>query len=154
MMRLVIVLAVLLGAPLAALASPDPDCAVAAQHARTDFRMPKVAKAIAKKNLDIVVVGSASSALVDSKKAYPARLEAALINKLPGVTVHVQSFARPRETAAEMDQALPQMLAASRPALTIWQTGTVEAMRRVDIDDFRNSLEDGIERIKAAGSDV
>ncbi len=47
----------------------------------TDFRLPQVAHAIANKNLDIVVIGSASSSLVDSagvKKAYPARMEAVL----------------------------------------------------------------------------
>jgi hypothetical protein len=157
MMRLVIVLAALLSAIAPAIAEPDSACNVAAQHARTDFRLPQVARAIADKLLNIVVIGSASSSLIDSagvKKAYPARVEAILTNKLPGVTVHVLTFARPRETAAEMDRALPQILSASKPALTIWQTGTVEAMRRVDIDDFRSTLDDGIDRIKAASSDV
>jgi len=154
MIRLVVVLAALLGVAAPAAAAPDSACEVAAQHARTDFRLPQVARAIADKKLDIVVVGSASSALIDSKKAYPARLEAKLASKLPGVAVRVQTFARPRETAAEMDQALPQILATAKPALTIWQTGTVEAMRRVDADDFSSTLEKGIERIKAAGSDV
>lgn len=157
MNRLVIVLAVWLGAMSVAPAQPDSACNVAIQHARTDFRLPAVAHAIAKKNLDIVVIGTASSALVDSagvKKAYPARMEAVLTSKLPGVTVKVQTISRPRETAAEMDKALPELLAANKPALTIWQTGTVEAMRRIDVDDFRNTLEEGIDRIKAASSDV
>jgi len=157
MRRLVIVLALVLSAIVPASAELDSACNVAAQHARTDFRLAQVAHAIANKLLNIVVIGSASSSLVDSagvKKAYPARMEAVLTNKLPGVTVHVQTFTRPRETAAEMDTALPQILAAGKPALTIWQTGTVEAMRRVDIDEFRSTLDDGIDRIKAAGSDV
>ena len=157
MKRLVIALIGLLSATAVALAGTDSACDVAAQHARVDFSLPHVARAIANKNLDIVVIGSASSSLVDSagvKKAYPAKMEAVLASKLPGVTVRVQTLARPRETAAEMDRVLPQLLAGSKPALTIWQTGTVEAMRRTDIDDFRSTLDDGIDRVKAASSDV
>jgi hypothetical protein len=157
MKRLVIILAVMLSATASAIAGPDSACNVAAQHARTDFRLPQVARAIANKLLNIVVIGSASSALVDSagvKMAYPARMEAILTNRLPGVGIRVQTFTRPRESAAEMDKALPSILAGSKPALTIWQTGTVEAMRRVDIDDFRSTLDQGIDRIKDAGSDV
>ena len=64
MKRLVIVLTVWLGAISVAPAQPDSACNVAIQHARTDFRLPEVARALAKKHLDIVVIGTASSALV------------------------------------------------------------------------------------------
>jgi hypothetical protein len=151
------VLIALLSATSVAPAEPDSACNVAVALARSDFRLPQVARAVEKKNLDIIVIGTASSALTDTagvKKGYPARLEAVLTSKLPGVAVKVQTFARPRESAADMDKALPELLAQNKPALTIWQTGTVEAMRRVDLDDFRSTLEDGIDRIKAASSDV
>jgi hypothetical protein len=157
MTRLVIALIALLAGVGAALGEPDSACNVASHLVRADFRLPHVAKAIANKNLDIVVVGSASSILTDSngaKHAYPARLEMALSSKLPGVTVRVKTYARARETAAEMAKAIVQILSGDKPALTIWQTGTVEAMRRVDPDQFRVSLDDGIDMIEAASSDV
>jgi hypothetical protein len=36
----------------------------------------------------------------------------------------------------------------------IWQTGTVDAIRRAELDEFRAALEDGVETLRAAGSDV
>jgi hypothetical protein len=36
----------------------------------------------------------------------------------------------------------------------IWQTGTYDAMRGVDAEDFRNALDEGVSAIKAAGADV
>lgn len=153
---LVVALIGLLSATGVALGQTDSACNVAAHLVRADFQLPQVKRAILSKNLEIAVVGSASSALTDSsgvKKSYPARLEAALSRKLPGLMVKVQTYARPRETAVEMEKGLGQIL-ATRPALTIWQTGTVEAMRRVDIDDFRATLDEGIDLIKAADSDV
>jgi len=31
-----------------------------------------------------------------------------------------------------------------KPTLVIWQTGTVDAMRSVDPDDFRGAVDDGV----------
>jgi hypothetical protein len=157
MTRVVIALFAILAGANAALGEPEPVCNVAAHLVRADFRLPRVAAAIANKNLDIVVIGSASSALIDqtgAQRAYPARLEAALASRLAGVNVKVRIFARPRETAAQMEKGFAQILGNEKPALTIWQTGTVEAMRRVDLDEFRISLDDGIDRIAAASSDI
>ena len=53
-----------------------------------------------------------------------------------------------------MEKSFAQILANEKPALTIWQTGTVEAMRRIDLDEFRISLDDGVDLIQAASSDV
>ncbi len=50
--------------------------------------------------------------------------------------------------------ALPKILADDRPALVIWQAGTVDALRGVEPDDFRNSLDQGLNAIAAAGADV
>jgi len=157
MTRFVIALLSIFAATGAAFGEPDSACDVAVQLARADFRLPQVAKAIENKSLDIVVVGSASSTLADTagaQRAYPARLEAALSAKLRGVKVQVKTFARARETAAQMEKSFAQMLGSEKPAVTIWQTGTVEAIRRIDLDEFRISLDDGVDAIQAAGSDV
>lgn len=140
-----------------AFAVPEPACNVASHFVRADFSLPRVTEAIAKKKLDIVIIGSASSTLTDpsgKQRAYPSVLEASLASKLSGVTVKVQTYARPRETAAEMERGFAKILGADKPSLTIWQTGTVEAMRRVDLDEFRITLDDGIDLIQAASSDV
>ncbi len=107
--------------------------------------------------LDISVVGTGSSTLAGpdgARFAYPARLQEALWERLPGneikVTAHVQS----RRTTADMAAALGKILTDDKPALVIWQAGTVDALRGVEPDDFRTSLEGGVDAIEAAGADV
>src|SRR5262249_8255773 len=53
-----------------------------------------------------------------------------------------------------MEKDIEQIVVTDKPALLIWQTGTVDAIRRVDPDTFRSSVEEGIEAVHAANSDV
>ena len=87
-------------------------------------------------------------------KAYPARLQAALERHLPGVTVNVVSQAKSRQTTADMAKTLDKLLIDAKPTLVLWQTGTVDAMRGIDPDEFRSTLEDGVETLQAASADV
>jgi hypothetical protein len=73
---------------------------------------------------------------------------------LPGVTVKVATYARARESAAEMEAKLSRIIAESAPALVIWQTGTADAIRGVDPEEFRVALDDGVDRLRAADADV
>jgi hypothetical protein len=45
-------------------------------------------------------------------------------------------------------------LVDEKPNLVIWQTGTVDAIRRVELEEFRAALEDGVETLQAGGTDV
>jgi len=38
--------------------------------------------------------------------------------------------------------------------LVIWQTGTVDAMRSIDPDDFRSAVDEGVVALQKAGADV
>ena len=49
---------------------------------------------------------------------------------------------------------LPKILTDDQPALVIWQAGTVDALRGVEPEDFRISLDQGIDAIAAAHADV
>jgi hypothetical protein len=156
MKRIAIALAVLLSTCPAALAT-DAACSVAEPLVSVDFPLSRVAEAIKAKKLDILVVGSTSSTLPDASgpnRGYPWRMEEALQKKLPGVAVKVTVHAKARDTAADMQKTILQLVQKDKPALVIWQTGTVEAMRRTDMDDFRTILDDGIEGVKAANSDI
>ena len=107
--------------------------------------------------LDVTVVGSGSSALAGpdgARFAYPAQLEQALRARLPGVDVKVTAHVPSRQTTADMAAAMPKFLAEDHPALVIWQAGTVDALRGVELDDFRNSLDQGLDAIAAAGADA
>ena len=101
---------------------------------------------MAAKQLNILVVGAGSSLLPGpngAKNAYPARLQHALAEKLPGVEVKVATDVKAQRTAAEMVKALPPALAAAKPALVVWQTGTVDAMQAIDPDQFSAGARSG-----------
>jgi hypothetical protein len=143
-------------------AEETPGCAVPAYLLATENALPKVADAIkTRKRLEVLVVGSGSSALPGAdgvSMSYPARTEAALREALAGVTVSIKTDLRPKKTAAEAAQTFGQIIDKlppdQRPDLVIWQTGTVDAIRSVDPDDFRTALDTGVEALQKAGPDV
>jgi hypothetical protein len=156
-MRPIVVALLCVLAGSVALANDENACIEAAGSITPDFGLPRVAQAIAGKKLDIAVVGSASSELngpAGTNIAYPSWLEESLRRLLPDVAVKVTTFARPRETAAEMQAKLQRILGDIKPALVIWQTGTADAIRGVDPDEFRAALDDGIDQLRAADIDV
>lgn len=153
---------VLLSLALLMLAGParaehPAECRVAEQLIERDFALPQVTRAIAAKRLDILVVGAGSSLLPGpngANNAYPARLQLALAEKLPGVAVKVTTDVKPKRSAAEMVKSLTPALAATKPALVVWQTGTVDAMQSIDTDQFRAALDQGVNIARSAGADV
>lgn len=109
------------------------------------------------KRLTILVVGSGSSLLPGPGgvgKAYPGRLEEVLRKRLPHVDVKVVALAKSRQTAADMAQVLEKALLDRKPDLVIWQTGTVDAIRGVDPESFRASLDEGIDHAIDGGADL
>ena len=59
-----------------------------------------------------------------------------------------------KKTAEEMAPTLEQLVTDKKPNLVIWQTGTVDAMKQADADDFRNALDEGVAAMQKAGTDV
>jgi ABC-type amino acid transport substrate-binding protein len=139
-------------------AQADATCGVAAHLVHADAKLARVADSIAKsKTLKVVVFGTTSSTLPGANGqalAYPARLEAALQKKLPGVTVKVISLAKPRQTAADMAEGFSKVLKDEKPALIIWQTGTYDAMRGIGPENFQATLEGAVDKLQAGGADV
>jgi hypothetical protein len=133
------------------------ECRVAENLAESSFRLPRVTRALAAKHLTILVVGAGSSQLPGSSgvaNAYPARLQHELMQQLPGVEVKVTTDVKAKRTATEMVKSLPALLSAAKPALLVWQTGTVDAMLSVDPDQFSQALDNGINAAHSAGADV
>ena len=142
----------------AAAAEPAPDCSVPETLLPADHDLTRVANEIKERHrLDISVVGSGSSVLSGpdgARFAWPAQLEDALRQRLPGNEIKVTAHVLSRQITAEMTAALPKVLSDDRPALVIWQAGTVDALNGVEPDDFRGSLNDGVEAIQNASADV
>lgn len=139
-----------------AAAQPLP-CDEVSDLARPEFALPRVAAAIKAGELKVSVIGSSSSALPPQagvKAAYPGQLEAALSEKFPNLKVKVRSYAQSKRTAADMAGDFERIIEEDKPALVVWQTGTVDAMRGVDPDEFRATLEEGIETLHTGGADT
>jgi hypothetical protein len=122
----------------------------------SESALPKVADAVKNGHpLDILVIGSRSSTLNTSEgMAYPGRLQAMLREKLPSVPVNVSVELQTKKTAEEVAAGLAKLMEGKKPTLVIWQTGTVDAMRSVDPDDFRTAVDDGVAALQNAGADV
>jgi hypothetical protein len=122
----------------------------------TDSVLQKVADVIkARKPLDILVIGSRSSTIPQSEaSAYPARMQVALKEALPEVTVNLSVEIQAKTTAEDAVGGFAKLVEAKKPTLVVWQTGTVDAMRAVDPDDFHNAVDEGVTALQNAGADV
>jgi hypothetical protein len=68
--------------------------------------------------------------------------------------VNVSVELQVKKTAGEVAGGLGKLLEAKKPTLVIWQTGTVDAMRSIDPDDFRAAVSEGVAALQNAGADV
>lgn len=143
-------------------APPQPGaadaCEVPSYLVTTEAKLARLAEAIStRKRLDILVVGGASSMLAGPDgvgMSYPARLEAALRERLSGVLVTVTTSLQAKKTAAEVAPALEGLARERKPTLVIWQTGTMDALKGVDPDDFRAAIDSGLTALAEAGVDT
>jgi hypothetical protein len=142
-------------APVRAEVAPQ-SCEVPDYLLSSESALPKVADAVKSgHSLDILVVGSRSSTINTSDgSAYPDRLQAVLKEKLPAVTVNVSVELQVKKTAEEVVGGLPKLMEVKKPTLVIWQTGTVDAIRSVDPEDFRAAVDEGVAALQNAGADV
>jgi lysophospholipase L1-like esterase len=151
---LVLVVSLLAGG---ALAEPH-SCEAPDYVTHVDSQLLRVAAFVAKEHrLDVLVIGTGSSMLAGAegaRTAYPARLEAALAKRLPGTAVTVRTDVKPRRSTAEMVNDLKKYLLDGKPNLVVWQTGTTDAIRGVDPDEFRAALEKGVSVLRTAGADA
>lgn len=149
------VLAGLLAAAPARAEEPQPVCDVPASLLASDSALPKVTEAVKSgHSLDILVVGSRSSTISGSEgSAYPARLEAALKDALAPVPVSVSVELQAKKSAEDVVKDVAVLL-AKKPVLVVWQTGTVDAMRSIDPDEFRSAVDEGVAAMQNAGADV
>jgi hypothetical protein len=149
-------LAGLLAAASARADDAAPACDVPPYLLTTESALPKVADALKTGHpLDILVVGSRSSTINTSDgTAYPGRLQAVLRERLPSVAVNVSVELQVKKTAEEVAAGLVKLVEGKRPTLVIWQTGTYDAMRSIDPDDFRGAVDEGVAALQNAGTDV
>jgi len=151
-------LAVLPPLAFGAAAQAESRCDVPHELIEDDGELSATAAALARHQpIKIVTIGGASTAgsgASGAQAAYPTRLQVHLAERLPGRRMEVVNKAVPRQTAAEMVARFKVDVLAEQPALVVWETGTVDAVRGVDVDGFTKTLAEGIARLKAGGADV
>ncbi len=156
---LALLAAIVAAGPLRAEDAPQ-GCDVPSGLLETESPLPKVEAAVkAGHTLDILVIGSRSSTIGSSDTtgiAYPARMQAALKDRLSqlSVAVNVSVEIQAKKTAEEVASGFVKLMEGKSPTLVIWQTGTVDAMRSIDPDEFRNAVDEGVVALQKAGADV
>jgi len=156
---LVLVLGLALGTGRALAADDAAKCSVPNALIEDDPRLPLTAEHLkTKQPLRIVAIGDASTAGLaagdDGANAYPRRLEEALKRRHPGLAVTVINQGVPRQTTADMVARFARDVFAANPTLVIWETGTVDAVRGIDVDTFALALEAGIAALRQHKTDV
>jgi hypothetical protein len=142
--------------PPAAAPAPRPTCDVPDYLLATDSTLPKVEDAVKNRHaLDILVIGSRSSTIPSLEaSAYPMRLQATLKERFPALQINLSVELLPKATTEEVDAGLVKLMEDKKPNLVIWQTGTVDAMRSIDPDEFRSAIDEGVVALQKAGTDV
>jgi acyl-CoA thioesterase-1 len=141
----------------AALAAP-PACAMPEDLLRPEEPLPHARAALQPgERLDILALGSGSLLGPHGglEGSLPDLMAKALRAAVPGASVNVTMRAEQAETASDMLVALKRELAEHHYQLVLWQTGTVEALRRKPTpEQFRQTLITGAQAATAAGADL
>lgn len=140
-----------------ALAQIEAGCKAPPEITRLTEPLKSAAASVKAGHLKIVAIGSSTTAGTGASKptaTYPATLEAELLQRFPGVKVEVVNKGIGGQLATQMVERFPQDVFDQRPALVIWQTGVNDAVRSVDVGQFRRILKDGIAALKARHLDV
>ncbi len=148
---------------LAATASAEPGrialrCSIPQDMTRFRVRLPNTSSAIRSgKPPVIVAIGSSSTEGIgasDTAHTYPALLAEELRSRWPQLASSVINKGVGGEMANQMLARFERDVLPYRPQLVIWQTGSNQALRSTDIDGYAGMIREGINRLKAARSDI
>ena len=153
-----VAVAALVAAPLGAVAAEPAECSVPQELQRIEIKFPRLAARLhSKEPVTIVAIGGASTAGAAAGSpdlSYPSRLRDALAADFPEATIRVVNKGVPRQSAQQMLDRFPSDVLAEDPVLVIWETGTVDAVHDLQIDDFASALQRGIDQLKNRAIDI
>jgi hypothetical protein len=154
---LTIFIAAALTGPGLARAEPE-ECEVPAELTEIDVKLTRVAERLhAHQPVTIVAIGGASTigaAAGQPDLAYPHRLQVALTRAFPDAAINVVNKGVPRQLTRQMLERFPTDVIAEDPVLVIWEAGITDAVRGAPIDDFTDSLQNGIDELKNRAIDT
>jgi GDSL-like Lipase/Acylhydrolase family len=136
----------------------ERECSVPEHFYEFEPSLTKTPRALAAgREVVITTLGGASTvglAAGRSGLAWPARLGSALAERFTSARIKVINLAAARQTAKEAAERLSREVLPLKPTLVIWETGTMEAVRGTDVDEFRETVQAGIDELRAVGAEV
>jgi len=107
--------------------------------------------------ITIAALGSSSTAGAGASSpqaSYPARLEAELRKRFPGIAITVVNRGVNGEEAADMLARFDRFATEDKPDVVLWQVGTNAVLRDNPIGPVDRLINEGLARMKALGADV
>jgi hypothetical protein len=139
-------------------ATAAPVCAAPGEFTRLGQALPHLARRLAAgEPVTIVAIGSSSTAGAGASspaKAYPARLEAELKARFPGIPLRVLNRGVNGEEATQMVARFETEVLSEHPDLVLWQVGTNAVLRDISVGEEQPLIKDGVRRLKAIDTDV
>lgn len=119
--------------------------------------LPAVAAAVAHGRISIFATGSASilgAGVSNEGAAWPARLEALLRARRPGLEIRLEVRGGRGLSARDQWRLIEEALRRGPLDLVIWQAGATEAVRGMAAEEMGAILGEGLARLHARGVDV
>ncbi len=134
------------------------DCTAPDEITRFRARLPNTARAIRRgAPLTIVAIGSSSTQGVGASHpelSYPTQLARTLGRHWPNLEARVINKGIGGEDAQAMLARFESDVLPYKPQLVIWQVGSNYALRSSDLETYAAILRKGINRLKAAQTDI
>jgi hypothetical protein len=141
----------------AAQAAMDERCYVPSFLTEPSYSLVRVAMSVKKDSrLPVLIISGSPSQVGGTKglRSYPTYLENALRQQLPGVNVTVEVRSKARQSSGEALSILPAMIDETKPALVIWQVGTVDTFRQTAPETFSRNLRQGVAAVAGRDADT
>jgi hypothetical protein len=146
------------GASAVVARADSEDCATPPELTETDAKLPHVAERLnAHQPVTAVAIGGASTigqAAGSPDLSYPHRLEQNLAKDFPDSPVNIVNKGVPRQSAKQMVERFPTDVFAEDPVLVVWEVGITDAVRGTDIEEFAQTLQNGVEELKNRAIDA
>jgi len=111
----------------------------------------------AKPHVKVLAIGSSSTVGLGASSptaTYVARLEPTLEGALKGIDFDVVGRGMSGEEAQGAADRMRKEVEDAKPDLVVWQVGTNDALRHVELDKFKTCLKTTLAWLAAAGIDV
>jgi acyl-CoA thioesterase-1 len=134
------------------------DCVTPPEMTDTGVKLPHFAERLtARKPATIVAIGGASTigkAAGSPDLSYPHRMGQDLAADFPKDKITVVNKGVPQQSAKDMFDRFAADVFAADPVLVVWEVGIMDAVRGTDVDDFTDTLQNGIDVLKNKAVDT